>query len=120
MLKLTVDQIFPRKRWRNMENEIEGKKIERFHPVPKYGDFDNLWEFLCQIGIVKTNAKAMINIATKSLSKPPVSADIPQAEAPPAEPQTAEIPPSEPPSTVIAGEIKAVDEKDLVVMQEGN
>ena len=96
MLKLTVDQIFPRRIWRNFpDNEFEGRKIERFHRVPKYGDFDNMWEFLCQIGIIKTNTKAMLNMTTKSLSKPQPSTDPQQAEAPSAEKQAAATSPTD-------------------------
>lgn len=55
MLKITIDQIFPRKRWNgNFEND---KKIERFHRVPKYFDYENMWEFICQIGFIKRNPK---------------------------------------------------------------
>eukprot|EP00826_Nyctotherus_ovalis_P045888 TRINITY_DN5119_c0_g2_i1.p1 TRINITY_DN5119_c0_g2~~TRINITY_DN5119_c0_g2_i1.p1 ORF type:complete len:119 (-),score=30.55 TRINITY_DN5119_c0_g2_i1:173-529(-) len=48
MLKLTVDKVFPRKSKDLSATEANGRK------VPGYEDSENMWELLCQIGIVKT------------------------------------------------------------------
>ena len=47
-LKLTVDQIFPRKR----KIEFNIPEVSP-HRVDDYSDTENMWEYLCQIGIVK-------------------------------------------------------------------
>ena len=46
MLKLTIDQMFPRKR--------RAEPINVYHKVPEYLDYENMWEYMCQIGMVKT------------------------------------------------------------------
>lgn len=48
MLKLTVDKVFPRKSKDFGAAETNGRK------VPGYEDSENMWEPLCQIGIVRT------------------------------------------------------------------
>ena len=42
MLKLTIDRIFPRKRY-------NPNKIEKVYKVNGYDDYSNMWEFLCQL-----------------------------------------------------------------------
>lgn len=51
-LKLTVDQVFPRKKKLN----IQGPEISPYK-VKGYSDIESMWEYLHQIGIVKGPAK---------------------------------------------------------------
>ncbi|MDR3549366.1 MAG: hypothetical protein P4M11_14065 [Candidatus Pacebacteria bacterium] len=56
MMKLTLDQVFPRRHWRNTSgaSDSEGRKVEWTHPVKNHADGENMWEFLCQIGLVRS------------------------------------------------------------------
>lgn len=60
-MKLTIDQIFPRKRFSTR------KQPPKMYPVPNYSDTENMWEFLCQIGIAK--APSSLKTTTTSLYK---------------------------------------------------
>lgn len=63
-LRLTVDQVFPRKR------KIEPLVYEpSIYKVTGYPDNENMWEYLCQIGIIK--ATANYKTATANLYKSP-------------------------------------------------
>ena len=63
MLKLTVDQIFPRKRKDFIPSDASCYK------VTGYTDNENMWEYICQIGMVKTQAD--YKVATSCLYKTP-------------------------------------------------
>lgn len=57
-MKLTIDVIFPRKRF---GYRCQPNKIYR---IEKYSDNENLWEYLCQIGMVKVQANYKVSTAS--------------------------------------------------------
>ena len=81
-LKLTVDLVFPRKRKRDPNEPNPPPEIlPSIYKVTGYPDVENMWEYLCQIGIVKapTNYKAatatLYKSATKSANNPSMIAE---------------------------------------------
>lgn len=64
-MKLTVDQIFPKKR-----NPQIQEITSSFYKVTNYSDTENMWEYLCQIGMVR--APINIKASTSSLYKMPL------------------------------------------------
>ena len=73
-MKLTIDQIFPRKRKRDFSDN--GKYGDgKVYKVPGYNDNENMWEFLCQIGLIKMpiNMKTPLSLINKVQAKTQVS-----------------------------------------------
>ncbi len=57
---MTIDQIFPRRRRKDLN-------CYHSHHVPHHDDQLNMWEYLCQIGMIR--APPNIKTATSSLYK---------------------------------------------------
>ncbi len=62
MLRLTADQIFPRRRSPPVPEEYRS-----IYKVTGYSETENMWEYMCQIGFVK--AQRDYKTATASLYK---------------------------------------------------
>ena len=46
MFKLTVDKVFPRKK-------LNPNIREKTYPINGYNDYENMWEYLCQLSPIK-------------------------------------------------------------------
>ncbi len=94
MLRMTADQIFPRKR-----KEATQETYTSGYKVPGYTDTENMWEYLCQIGIVRTATNYKASTASLYKSLPATGA---AAKNPPA---------AETETTAAAEEIRAAREE---------
>jgi len=63
MLKLTLDSVFAKKR-RNAA-DLNKPIQETVYKVTGHGDYDNMWEYLCELEIPKKNKKPVLNGQTK-------------------------------------------------------
>ena len=53
-LRLTIDKVFNTK---YSENVIENDQYKSPFPVPNYSDYENMYEFLCNVNVGEENLK---------------------------------------------------------------
>ena len=65
---MTVDVVFPKKKKKEVDGECPTPSEENF-PMDGYSNDENLWEYLCQIGILRNPPPQKSTLFTKTLAK---------------------------------------------------